>query len=133
MAWKLNSDRPLYAQIVERLQMQIISGFYAPGDKLPSVRDLAAEAGVNPNTMQKALTELERGSLVVTQRTSGRTVTEETTMIKITQKELASRQIKEFLERMKELGFEMNDIISLIEEESAKEESLKKESQEAKI
>ena len=58
MAWELDSDRPIFIQIVERIQMEIISGKYSPGDKLPSVRDLAAVAAVNPNTMQKALTEL---------------------------------------------------------------------------
>lgn len=61
MAWELDSDRPIFIQIVERIQMEIISGKYSPGDKLPSVRDLAAVAAVNPNTMQKALTELECG------------------------------------------------------------------------
>ena len=60
MAWNLNSDRPIYAQILEVIQLRIISGRYRPGEKIPSVRDLAAEAGVNPNTMQKALSELER-------------------------------------------------------------------------
>ena len=74
MAWKLDSDRPIYAQILEIIQMQIISGKYQPGDKIPSVRELAADAGVNPNTMQKALSELERSGLILTQRTSGRTV-----------------------------------------------------------
>lgn len=64
MAWELDSDRPIFIQIVERIQMEIISGKYSPGDKLPSVRDLAAVAAVNPNTMQKALTELERTGLV---------------------------------------------------------------------
>lgn len=120
MTWKLNSDRPIYAQIIERLQMQIISGFYSPGDRLPSVRELAAQAGVNPNTMQKAFAELERSSLIVTQRTSGRTVTEETAMIKTLQMELASKQIQEFLKQMRELGFELEEIISLLSEESRK-------------
>ena len=66
MAWKLDSDRPIYAQILEIIQMQIISGKYQPGDKIPSVRELAADAGVNPNTMQKALSELERSGLILT-------------------------------------------------------------------
>ena len=70
MAWNLDSDRPIYAQILERIQRQIVSGEYAPGTKIPSVRELAAQAGVNPNTMQKALSELERSVLVVTMRTS---------------------------------------------------------------
>ena len=81
MAWELDSDRPIFIQIVERIQMEIISGKYSPGDKLPSVRDLAAVAAVNPNTMQKALTELERTGLVYSQRTSGRFITEDAKMI----------------------------------------------------
>lgn len=81
MAWKLDSDRPIYAQILEIIQMQIISGKYQPGDKIPSVRELAADAGVNPNTMQKALSELERSGLILTQRTSGRTVTDDMELI----------------------------------------------------
>ena len=76
MAWNLNSDRPIYAQILEVIQLRIIAGQYKSGDKIPSVRELAAEAGVNPNTMQKALSELERSGLVMAQRTSGRIVTE---------------------------------------------------------
>lgn len=72
MAWNLNSDRPIYAQILEIIQMRIVSGIYRPGERIPSVRELAAEAGVNPNTMQKALSELERSGLVIAVRTSGR-------------------------------------------------------------
>ena len=81
MPWNLDSDRPIFIQIIEKIQMDIISGQYAPGDKLPSVRELAQEASVNPNTMQKALSELERTGLVYSQRTSGRYITEDTAMI----------------------------------------------------
>ncbi len=81
MPWNLNSDRPIFMQIIEIIQLDIISGRYAPGEKLPSVRDLASEAAVNPNTMQKALSELERSGLVYSQRTSGRFITEDTKMI----------------------------------------------------
>ena len=77
MAWELDSDRPIYAQLVERIQTEIVSGYYPPGGKLPSVRELASVAAVNPNTMQKAFAELERSGLIVTQRTNGRTVTED--------------------------------------------------------
>ena len=77
MAWDLDADRPIYAQLVERIQMQIVSGQYPAGGKLPSVRELAAVAAVNPNTMQKAFAELERSGLIITQRTNGRTVTED--------------------------------------------------------
>ena len=95
--------------------MQIVSGYYKPGDKLPSVRDLATQACVNPNTMQKAFSELERSGLILTQRTSGRLVTEDIDMIKQVQTSLAREQIKVFMEKMRELGFNREEIIALLE------------------
>ena len=121
MAWKLNSDRPIYAQILERIQMQIVSGVYQPGTKIPSVRALAAAPGVNPNTMQKALAELERSGLVMTQRTSGRVVTEDLNMIKEIRNQLAGEQVKEFVKKMKDLGFDREDIIDLLTKETGGE------------
>lgn len=118
MAWNLDSDRPIYTQILERIQMQIVSGVYQPGAKIPSVRELAADAGVNSNTMQKALSELERSGLIITQRTSGRIVTEELNMIKKTRNQLAKEQVEDFVKRMKALGFEKKDIIALLEKET---------------
>lgn len=115
MAWNLDSDRPIYTQIVEKLQMQIVSGFYKPGEKLPSVRELACAACVNPNTMQKAFTELERSELILTQRTSGRFVTEDIDMIKQVQTTLAEEQIKIFMDKMRELGFNREEIVKLLE------------------
>lgn len=94
MAWELDADRPIYAQLVERIQKEIVSGKYQPGEKLPSVRDLAAVAAVNPNTMQKAFAELERSGLIVTQRTSGRTVTEDTELIGNTREQLAAGHVR---------------------------------------
>lgn len=114
MAWNLTSDRPIFLQIVERIQADIISGRYAPGDKLPSVRDLAAEAAVNPNTMQKAFSELERTGLVYSQRTSGRFITEDTTMIEELKSSLAKEKINEFLELMQKLGYKNEEILSLM-------------------
>lgn len=122
MSWNLNSERPIYAQIMERITMDIISGIYAPGAKLPSVRDLAQEAGVNPNTMQKALSELERTGLLFSQRTSGRFITEDLAMIKKTKEDLASIQIKEFLEKMEHIGFTKESTIQLIEKMRSEEE-----------
>lgn len=121
MAWNLDADRPIYAQILERIQMQIIAGVYQPGAKIPSVRELAADAGVNPNTMQKALSELERSGLVCTQRTSGRVVTEDRNMIEETRNKIAKEQIQEFMQRMKELGFEKEDILALLQKEAGGE------------
>ena len=105
MAWKLDNDRPIYAQIVEKIKLRIISGFYQPGGKLPSVRDLALEAGVNPNTMQKAFAELENSGLLITMRTSGRMVTEDEERIGMVRETIAQEKIDAFLQDMRELGF----------------------------
>ena len=121
MAWNLDSDRPIYSQILERIQMQIAAGIYEPGEKIPSVREWAADAGVNPNTMQKALAELERRNLVVTLRTSGRVVTEDLNMIRETKNQLAKEQIDDFLKRMKALGFEREDILIMLKKETGGE------------
>ena len=118
MAWTLDSDRPIYTQIVERIQMQIVSGYYQPGSKLPSVRELAAIAAVNPNTMQKAFAELERSGLIITQRTNGRNVTEDVNMINQTRKGLAKEHLELFFKKMRELGFSQEQIIELIEKEA---------------
>ncbi|MBU5417355.1 GntR family transcriptional regulator [Anaerobutyricum soehngenii] len=115
MSWNLDSSRPIYAQIIEKVSLDIVSGKYQPGDKLPSVRDLAAQAGVNPNTMQKALSELERENLVHSARTSGRFITEDKDMIEKMREELASTQIKEFLNKMSQMGFDYNKTIVLLE------------------
>lgn len=116
MPWNLDSDRPIFIQIIERIQMDIISGLYKPGDKLPSVRELAQEASVNPNTMQKALSELERTGLVYSQRTSGRFITEDTAMIDNLKSELAKELVTQFLENMKKLGIPQDEALSLISE-----------------
>lgn len=122
MAWTLNADRPIYAQLVEKIQKDIVSGIYKAGDKIPPVRELATEAAVNPNTMQKALAELERMGLLYTQRTSGRFVTEDGKMINKIKNEMASEQIKVFLENMKQLGYDTEETISIIKEMDKGEE-----------
>lgn len=114
MAWNLNSDRPIFMQLMEIIQISIISGKYPPGSKLPSVRDLASEAAVNPNTMQKALAELERSGLVFSQRTSGRFITEDVTMIEKLKSTLAREKIEQFLKSMEQLGFQKEETIALI-------------------
>lgn len=121
MAWNLDSDRPVYTQILEVIQLRIIAGTYRPGGKIPSVRELAAEAGVNPNTMQKALAELERSGLVMAQRTSGRIVTEDMEMISKTRNMLAQKQVREFVDRMRELGFDKKEIMILLEQAEGEE------------
>ena len=116
MAWDLQPDRPIYLQLMEKLQLQIICGVYPPGGKLPSVRDLAAEAAVNPNTMQKALSELERMGLVFSQRTSGRFITEDTNMIQNMKNDMAKQQILDFLKNMEKIGYDKESAIQVMME-----------------
>jgi len=114
MPWELKMDRPIYAQLIEQIELKICSGVYAPGSKLPSVRDLAREASVNPNTMQRALAKLEEDGLVYTSRTSGRFVTEDDNMVYQVKNKLAQEQVRDFLEKMKRLGFEKREILSML-------------------
>lgn len=116
MLWELSSERPVYLQLIEQIQNRIITGVYQPGDKLPSVRDMAAEAGVNPNTMQKSLMELERNGLVYTNRTSGRYITSDESLIKDLKSQSVKAQIIEFLDKMAMLGFREEEIKILISE-----------------
>lgn len=123
MPWNLDSSRPIYLQIIERVQMDIITGRYQPGDKLPSVRDLAQEAAVNPNTMQKALSELERSGLIYSQRTSGRFITEDKELIHQMKKELAAAEVSAFVAHMKQLGITPEEIRHLLAETIEEEEN----------
>ena len=102
MAWSLQSDRPLYAQLVGQLQRMIVTGVYPAGSRLPSVRELAAEAAVNPN------------GLIFTQRTSGRYVTEEQEKIMETKKEMAEQLIFQFMEDMSHLGYTKEQTMTMI-------------------
>lgn len=115
MKWDLIADRPIYAQLIEQITYSIVSGEYPAGGKLPSVRDLAEEAAVNPNTMQKALAELERQGLVYTQRTAGRYITEDSAMIEQVKNQLAVDQIGKFLKQMESLGLTKEQTIALIQ------------------
>ena len=123
MPWNLDSSRPIYLQIIERVQMDIITGRYQPGDKLPSVRDLAQEAAVHPNTMQKALSELERSGLIYSQRTSGRFITEDKELIHQMKKELAAAEVSAFVAHMKQLGITPEEIRQLLAETIEEEEN----------
>jgi DNA-binding transcriptional regulator YhcF (GntR family) len=122
LGWIFDADRPIYAQLVEQLSARILSGVYPPGSRLDSVRDLAAEAAVNPNTMQKALGELERQGLVFAQRTAGRFVTEDTDRIAALRQELAAQHIRAFLDQMEGLGCQRGDIPALVATYLEKEE-----------
>ncbi|PRR82624.1 GntR family transcriptional regulator [Clostridium vincentii] len=115
MTWEFNDFAPIYIQLIDQIQLRIISRVYPIGEKLPSVRDMAKEASVNPNTMQKALTELERRGLVYSQRTAGRFITEDLDMIKDMKKDLAKEQVENFLLGMKKIGFDKKESISIME------------------
>ncbi len=115
MPWNLDNERPIYLQLMERIQRDIISGVYKAGDRLPSVRDLAMDAAVNPNTMQKALSELERSGLVYSHRTSGRFITDDQPLIRKMREELAGECIRQFLAQMQDLGFEDNETVEMLE------------------
>ena len=104
MSEQFDSSRPIYAQLVERLKAKILAGTYPPGGHLDSVRDMAAAAGVNPNTMQRALAQLETEGLVRTERTAGRYVTEDTMLIEQLRAATAEKFAEEFLEKMRGIG-----------------------------
>ena len=122
MDWNLTNDRPIYLQLEEILLQAIASGQYPAVSRLPAVRELAAEAGVNPNTMQRALTDLEREGLLYSQRTAGRFVTDETERIRGKRRELAMTQVQNFLTSMKEMGFSAEEIVEMMEQAIRKEE-----------
>ena len=116
MSEQFDSSRPIYAQLVERLKARILAGTYPPGGHLDSVRDLAAAAGVNPNTMQRALAQLETEGLVRTERTAGRFVTEDTAVIQSAKEDLARSRTREYLESMAQLGYDRQQVKALLEE-----------------
>ena len=116
MEWNFKNGIPIYSQIIDEMTMRIASGAYAPGDKLPSVRDLATEAGVNPNTMQRALSELERKGLVYTERTSGRFITKDEKDLETLHKGLAERYFDELSEKLRKIGLSEKEIKSAASE-----------------
>ena len=104
MEWNFKDGAPIYAQIIDVMTMRIASSEYEPGDKLPSVRDLAMDAGVNPNTMQRALAELERRGLVFSERTSGRFITRDEAVLKALHADLAVKYFDELEEKLRMIG-----------------------------
>lgn len=123
MQWKLSDNRPIYVQLMETITAAIASGTLAAGSRLPSVREMAAQAGVNPNTMQRALAELEREGLLYSQRTAGRFVTDQSDRITQKRKELAMQQIRIFLSSMKEMGYTSEQTLNLIQQAIKEEHS----------
>lgn len=105
MKWKIADDRPIWIQLKEQIVKMIVSGQYQSGEKLPSVRELAKDAGVNPNTMQRALASLDQEGLIMTNRTIGRCITEEKEMIASYRRAMADEIIHTYLDDMRELGY----------------------------
>ena len=129
MPWEFVDHLPIYAQLVEQLKRRIVTGDYPPGSKLPSVRELAAEAAVNPNTVQRAFAELERSGLIYTQRATGKFVTDDAPAILDARRQLASAQIEAFLSAMRSMGYLPGEAVSMLEQ--AVEEQKKEEEQHA--
>ena len=120
MDWSFQGDAPIYTQLVEQIKVAIVTGVFPPGERLPSVRDLATEAGVNPNTMQRALAQLESEQLVYSQRTAGRFVTEDSRVIDAAKRELAQRHVERFLAAMHRLGIKQEEIDGLLRQAEGK-------------
>lgn len=114
MEWKFVDGIPIYSQIVDELTVRIARHDYLPGQKLPSVRDIAAQACVNPNTVQRALAELERSGLVRTERTNGRFVTEDKKVLKEIYKSLSNAYIDEMVEKLRNIGMSDREIVEAV-------------------
>ena len=116
MDWDLSSDRPIYIQLMELFRRAVATGDCQPGQKVDAVRDLASAASVNPNTMQRALLQLEQEGLVYTKRTAGRFITEDRDKIEQLRKRLAEQAVIRFLDEMEHLGFYQADIERMLAE-----------------
>ena len=123
MEWVFSEDRPIFQQLYEQLARRIVTGVYPAGGKMPSVRELAAEAGVNPNTMQRALSQLEAAGLAETSRTAGRTVTSSPERIAGARNAFAREAAQIYLGSVKALGLSRSDAVELLKagEESENE------------
>lgn len=114
MAETFNQHQPIYIQLLDRFRALIVSGAWAPGTRIDSVRNLALEYGVNPNTIQRALSELEREELAFSERTAGRFITEDEAKLKELRRTLAADETRAFISKAKELRLSQEDITELI-------------------
>lgn len=110
MTWKFDNNIPIYMQITNIIKLQIVTGQLQSGDKLPTVRDLAETAGVNPNTVQRALSDLEDEGFVYSVRTTGRFVTDNAELIQETRIHLAQKELETFVSNMLDLGFRQDEL-----------------------
>ena len=116
MAWSFTSGKPVYLQIAERISDSVISGEYKPGEQIPTVRQLALEAAVNPNTVQHAFAELENEGIIVSRGTVGRYVTEDGAIIELCRQKQAEQTVDEFVNKIKKLSVSKAEIIKMIGE-----------------
>ena len=116
MEYIFDNERPIYIQLVELIRIDIVSGKFSLGQKLPSVRELALKMKVNPNTMQKALVELENENLIFTERTNGKYVTEDKELIEKVKKELAIEKVNNYLNSMKNIGISYDLAVKYLQE-----------------
>ena len=116
MSWNLNSDRPIFVQIMEHMEYDIVSGALSPGAKVPSVRELASAAAVNPKTMQRALSEMERRGLMHSERTSGRYITDDESVIASLRDSIANGRAETFITQMKRIGIGKDEVLKLVKE-----------------
>lgn len=114
MNYNFDDDKPIYKQLMHQIKVEIVSGIYLTGDRLPSVRELAVQTRVNPNTIQRALIELENEGLIITKRTSGKFVTEDQKIIDSTKTSLANDIMDKFIVEMESLNLTKKDIIQYI-------------------
>ena len=112
--WTFENNKPIYLQIMDKIKLQIISHKLEPNQQLPTVRELASEAGVNPNTIQRALSDLEREGFVYTKRTAGRFVTEDLDLILQSRKQLSEEQLQQFVTGMVEFGYEKEELPTVL-------------------
>lgn len=116
MAWSFTSGRPVYLQIAERIIKSVLSGEYPTGAQIPSVRQLAMEAAVNPNTVQHAFAELENEGIIISKGTLGRFVTEDTQIVENCRQKMAHRLVLNFVENIEQLSITKEQAITMIEE-----------------
>ena len=116
MSFEFDNNMPIYIQLVEQIKINIISGNLKPMDRLPSVRELALQTKVNPNTMQKALAELEETGLIFTERTNGKYVTGDQSLIDRYKKEYAQSLARNFLQNMQKAGFTREEALGCLRE-----------------
>ena len=116
MNYIFDNERPIYIQLVEMIRIDIVSGKFKKGQKLPSVRELALMMKVNPNTMQKALVELEDEKLIYTERTNGKYVTKDEKLIEKIKKQLAQEKVNNYLNSMKNIGISYESAVKYLQE-----------------